>query len=109
MKFNDIRPLWYDSGQVAILSLPFMCYAVEVCTGPSGLPNESQGYVVSYKGSFPFPMNAALYYKTKEDAKEACENYLKKLVLFLFDKLSDVLIIEENNTQIEAPGDLHLD
>ncbi|MCR9066088.1 MAG: hypothetical protein NXI00_19110 [Cytophagales bacterium] len=109
MKFNDIRPLWYDSGQVAILSLPFMCYAVEVSTGPSGLPNKCQGYIVSYKGSFPFPMNAALYYRTKEEAKEACENHLKKLVMFLFDKLSDVLIIEEKTAQLKAPGDLHLD
>ena len=81
--------LWFEGDNYSILSLPFVCYSVSEMKEPF-----LGKYEVSHKASFPIFDSLDHIYKTREDAKKACEVHLKKILKYMFSKLQDVLVIE---------------
>ena len=81
--------LWFEGDNYSILSLPFVCYSVSEKKEPF-----IGKYGVSYKASFPIFDSLDYSYNTKEEAKKACEMHLKKILIHMFSKLQDVLVVE---------------
>jgi len=101
MKLQDVSQLWSDFDEVAILSLPFISYAVEPHFLNRFVGESRKEYRISYKGSFPYPIETYRGYDTVGLAKKACEEHLERLVNYLFSKLDGVIDFEVENPSIK--------
>lgn len=97
MKFKDLSILWSNGENYSILSLPFVCYSIR----PDKIHYLGK-YEVSFKASFPIYECLGSRFSSKEEAKKACENHLKKLLVYAFSKLEDVVVLEARESQLHG-------
>jgi hypothetical protein len=89
MKLKNLHNAWARTSSYSILNFPFACYSVQPfpSTTLSKTQRNEAKYLVSFKASILFPEQLDNLYETLEEAEQACEKHITKLLEYLFKKM----------------------
>jgi hypothetical protein len=95
MKLKNLDKVWHRNEYCSIFNLPFACYSVQPLHSNVIVNSKvKQKYVVSFKASILYPEPMESIFDTITEAEIACENHLTKLMLYLFERMEDILDFE---------------
>jgi hypothetical protein len=95
MKLKNLNNAWSRTNTYSILNFPFACYSVQPFpnTALSKTQLNEVKYLVSFKASILFPEPLDNLYETLEEAEQACEKHIDKLMQYLFKKMEGYIEI----------------